>query len=45
MTFATFAGALLYGCLASQPQAGRVEPARVTLVYSHNVDGEIEPCG
>ena len=45
MISATLAGAILAGCLAGQPQAGRAESARVTLVYSHNVDGEIEPCG
>jgi hypothetical protein len=45
MISATIVGALLAGCLGSQPQAGRAEPTRVTLVYSHNVDGEIEPCG
>ena len=36
--------ALLWGCGGDSP-ANAVAADSLTLVYSHNVDGEIEPCG
>ncbi len=35
---------LLLACGGAEP-AGTVAADALTLVYSHNVDGEIEPCG
>ncbi|MEE2749886.1 MAG: hypothetical protein VX519_00520 [Myxococcota bacterium] len=35
---------LLLGCLGSELSAG-AELGAVSVVYTHNVDGEIEPCG
>lgn len=37
--------ALLAGCTTEEPRPVVVGDKALTLVYSNNLDGEIEPCG
>lgn len=36
---------MLFGCLAEEPVPAIEGDRTLTLVYSNNLDGEIEPCG
>ncbi len=35
---------LLWGCMGAESAVG-AQLGAVSVVYTHNVDGEIEPCG